>query len=128
MSKKRKQYSQAQRARIVAKTYGMCFYCGVPFELTGFHIEHILPLSRGGTDDPDNLVAACPTCNILKGSMTVEEYRNWLKATNSLKRYKGLECRPGLRDDHYFAFEKSWHTWQQLSQKENYSGVIVRET
>jgi hypothetical protein len=31
-----------------------------------FHIEHIVPGSRGGPDDPDNLALACPSCNLHK--------------------------------------------------------------
>lgn len=28
-----------------------------------FHIDHIKPVCVGGTNDPDNLRLACPTCN-----------------------------------------------------------------
>lgn len=38
-------------------------------------IEHVLPRSRGGTDDRSNLVLACGPCNLAKGSLTGDEYR-----------------------------------------------------
>lgn len=37
-------------------------------------IEHVLPLSRGGTNDRANLALAHRTCNGEKGKMTIEEY------------------------------------------------------
>lgn len=57
--------------RIVEQS-GKCFYCGLPGLRLG--IEHRLPVSRGGTDDPENIVAACRGCNSAKGQKTTEEY------------------------------------------------------
>jgi len=60
------------RDRIVKRDGGMCRYCGR--KATRYlQIDHLLPLSRGGTDDDVNLVAACPPCNGQKGNKTVEE-------------------------------------------------------
>jgi hypothetical protein len=33
-----------------------------------FHVEHILPRSRGGQSSPENLAWACPGCNLYKSS------------------------------------------------------------
>lgn len=44
---------------------GRCAYCSTPLS-KGYHIDHVVPLSRGGSNKPDNLVATCPTCNISK--------------------------------------------------------------
>src|SRR4051794_27297769 len=35
-----------------------------------FHVEHIVPSSRGGTSDPDNLAWSCPGCNLRKSDRT----------------------------------------------------------
>jgi hypothetical protein len=35
-----------------------------------FHMEHIVPRSKGGADAADNLALACPSCNLLKGDRT----------------------------------------------------------
>lgn len=49
-----------------------CCYCGVRMTVVGephhhglimLTIEHVIPQSEGGTDDDDNLVAACQSCN-----------------------------------------------------------------
>lgn len=44
---------------------GRCWWCDA--ELDGvFHIDHVKPLSKGGTNSPRNVVCACPTCNMSK--------------------------------------------------------------
>lgn len=48
-----------------------CFYCGIAGPMT---IDHQTPLSRGGTDDIDNIVPACRSCNSRKGTKTADEY------------------------------------------------------
>lgn len=49
-----------------------CQYCGTPIEKP--HCDHIIPRSRGGADTVDNLVTACPSCNLKKGDKTPEEW------------------------------------------------------
>ena len=48
-----------------------CIYCGSTDSLEW---DHIVPLSRGGPDTPDNLVRACASCNRSKGRKTPSEY------------------------------------------------------
>lgn len=53
-----------------------CAYCSVGLtEETGSEIEHVIPLSRGGWDDPSNAVPACRTCNASKNDKTPGEWR-----------------------------------------------------
>lgn len=49
---------------------GKCCYCGAPWE----QMDHLIPLSRGGSNNIDNLVPACRSCNRDKGSKTLGEY------------------------------------------------------
>lgn len=55
---------------VEARAQQRCEYCRMHQSLQGasFHIEHILPVSLGGTDDPDNLAWACPGCNLKKSN------------------------------------------------------------
>ena len=56
---------------VVRATYAFrCGYCGISEVETGAEltVDHYQPVSRGGTDHPDNLVYACHSCNIFKGS------------------------------------------------------------
>ncbi|WP_426261511.1 HNH endonuclease [Sphingomonas sp. DC1100-1] len=61
------------RARILARDGHRCAYCHSTGDL---HCDHIIPLARGGTNDPDNLEAVCRICNTSKGAKTPEE---WLR-------------------------------------------------
>lgn len=47
---------------IYKRQNGRCYWCGIPVE-NKYHIDHVIPLSRGGSDSPENLVVSCPTCN-----------------------------------------------------------------
>lgn len=52
---------------------GRCAYCGI--ELNGkYHIDHKNPLSRGGSNWPENLACSCATCNLSKSDKTLEEW------------------------------------------------------
>jgi hypothetical protein len=35
-----------------------------------FHVEHVIPESRGGTSDLENLAWCCPSCNLHKSDRT----------------------------------------------------------
>jgi len=48
-----------------------CTYCGADKQLEG---DHVVPLSRGGSNALVNLATACRPCNLSKGSKTVEEW------------------------------------------------------
>jgi len=49
-----------------------CTYCGSDKQLEG---DHIVPLSRGGSNAFANLATACRPCNVSKGSKTLKEWR-----------------------------------------------------
>lgn len=48
---------------------GLCAYCETTL-FGEFHIDHIVPLSRGGLDEVDNYAITCPTCNLQKHAKT----------------------------------------------------------
>jgi len=59
--------------RMLCAQDAACTYCGCV--LSGkFHIDHMIPVSRGGSNSIDNLQILCPTCNMRKGAKTHEEY------------------------------------------------------
>lgn len=41
---------------------GSCKICGYSFKPV-LQIHHILPISRGGNNDTDNIICVCPTCH-----------------------------------------------------------------
>jgi len=58
------------RERARERFASRCGYCGVHEDAVGstLTVDHHCPRSRGGTDDSENLVYACPRCNEHKGS------------------------------------------------------------
>lgn len=47
---------------------GRCAYCSCSVTLDSVHIDHVIPLSLGGSNWPSNLVPACAKCNLKKGA------------------------------------------------------------
>jgi 5-methylcytosine-specific restriction endonuclease McrA len=41
---------------------GKCFYCGKKVGKK-YHVDHVVPLAKGGSNGPENLVVSCPWCN-----------------------------------------------------------------
>lgn len=65
--------SPETRATVLAGDHWQCVACGSPDKL---QIDHIVPQSRGGFHDIDNLQTLCGPCNLSKGDMTQEEWDN----------------------------------------------------
>jgi len=61
-----------RKAQVRKRDGATCRYCGG--HAPDGQPDHILPLSRGGTDDLENLAWACPGCNQSKGDRTLQEW------------------------------------------------------
>ena len=48
--------------------------CGADISGSRYHIDHKTPLSRGGTNWPENLQLLCPPCNLRKHNKTSDEW------------------------------------------------------
>lgn len=53
---------------------GRCFYCDVVLS-PKYHLDHVVPLSRGGLHSIGNLVIACISCNCSKRNKFIVEWR-----------------------------------------------------
>lgn len=75
MSKPRKRQRLAitaqLRFRVLERDNFKCVYCGMAGTHCILEIDHVMPVSRGGTNDMSNLCASCADCNAGKGSMVV---------------------------------------------------------
>jgi len=60
--------TEALRETIAARANYCCEYCHSQerFATHRFSVEHIIPLSKGGKNQPDNLAYACQGCNNYK--------------------------------------------------------------
>lgn len=63
---------EALRSRIFRRDNFTCQYCGSK-ELP-LHCDHVVPVSKGGSNLDSNLKAACKFCNLSKHDKTLEEW------------------------------------------------------
>ena len=59
------------RAAVFLRDGHACRYCGSGENLA---CDHVVPKSRGGGDELENLATACRSCNSSKGGRTPEEW------------------------------------------------------
>ncbi len=60
-------------AALFARDAHLCLYCGREFNRLQLTRDHVMPISRGGRDHWENVVSACISCNVRKGSRTPTE-------------------------------------------------------
>jgi putative transposase len=71
---------------------GQCAQCGanVYLELTEEqHMDHIVPLAVGGTNDLSNLQLLCAPCNLAKGKQLIDVRSSVPPYLLSARRHKG---------------------------------------
>lgn len=57
------------------KTKGFCVYCNAPLTIKTGHLEHIKPISKGGTNHLNNLTYSCPSCNLKKRNYSLNQFK-----------------------------------------------------
>lgn len=78
--RRRKERRYQKREMIIADQNGVCNGrlinpdCEIDINQSNTHIDHILPVSRGGRSNRDNLQALCAGCNLSKNKNTMEEW------------------------------------------------------
>ncbi len=80
-----------RRAMILARDRRRCRYCGAK----ATEVDHIIPVTRGGTDHPDNLAASCWDCN--HGGNVAIKQRLLAEQGGGGKEFRGPD--PKLRRD-----------------------------
>jgi 5-methylcytosine-specific restriction endonuclease McrA len=113
---------------IFDKSGGRCWYCGKDLEpmqrlsannykipSNTYVMDHVVPKINGGTDEPENLVPACWTCNGIKRTLSLEEFRDVMtRMENGAPRFSREQLfylsRVGVElpvyEPHIFYFEK----------------------
>ena len=61
------------RHNIYMRDGNRCQYCGKRFSTSELSLDHVVPLSRGGPSNWENIVCACLPCNVRKGNRLPEE-------------------------------------------------------
>jgi len=75
--------SDALKTQLFHEQGGVCALCCEPMDEASvldslvLQVEHLTPVSRGGTNDEENLVLAHRSCNQEKKQKTIPEYIAW---------------------------------------------------
>jgi len=109
------------RAKIWAKTGGACWYCGTQTNpWIDFCADHY---DNNGSNDLENLVPSCRTCNLKKRDKTIEEFRLSMTKSRVLKGFTktqilqleqaGIDLSPLSNTPSYSFWFETNHTEKQ---------------
>ena len=72
-------YQKARKLRlrfeILNKYQFTCQYCGRKSPQIELQIDHIVPLSKGGKNEKENMIVACVECNLGKGDLSIVSFK-----------------------------------------------------
>lgn len=103
-------FSKDVKEDILRKSDGVCAHCGCPVAIgDNFTVEHVVPISKGGTNDLVNIVALCQTCNTTKGDCIWHPYEYLTYLHDENKKELGEYI------DKYF-HDKRWFTRNNFCQ------------
>ena len=75
-------FSKEKRMAVYAKYYGRCAYCGREIRYEDMQVDHFIPQrgwSEQGSDDLENLMPACRSCNHYKRAHDLETFRRYIQ-------------------------------------------------
>lgn len=95
----RRNFTEHERRDIYIRDKGICGICGRFVPPDCFTIDHIIPISKGGTYDYDNLQCCCKKCNQLKDDALPDDFFKvildvvdfQISGKNNKKMKKGLK-------------------------------------
>ncbi len=70
--------SADMREFVYQRDGGRCFYCHCDVPRFGAHLDHVLPVARGGKSTYANLVLSCRGCNSSKSASVLENLNDIL--------------------------------------------------
>ena len=71
---KRRQFTSEERATVYNNAHGICEICGKFVPMNSFTVDHIIPISKGGTYEFSNLQLAHESCNLMKTDALPEDF------------------------------------------------------
>jgi 5-methylcytosine-specific restriction endonuclease McrA len=104
------------RRNIFARDENRCQYCGQRFETDELSIDHVVPLSRGGSNGWSNIVCACTGCNKRKGGRTPQQAGMKLIRQPAEPRFNPLIWQKVRR--------KKYYSWKQFLDEAYWSVTL----
>jgi hypothetical protein len=113
----RKPLSKRARFEILKRDGFRCRYCGVTPQVRVLRVDHVVPVSKGGTNDAANLVTACDPCNAGKSDRLLgDTHLNVMGAPEDLKEQarqvrlylKAMKDLDSARDEVVLSLVRRW--------------------
>lgn len=112
--------SKRVRFEVLRRDGHTCRYCGASAPDVKIQVDHVIPVALGGTDTPENLVAACADCNTGKASTSPDEHlvvqvsEETLLWAHAIKVAAAeLEAEYVSPYDEYEWFIAAWGSWDR---------------
>jgi len=67
-------YTEKQWLDLCSESNNRCFCCG---KIKPLEADHVIPVSKGGTNWISNIQPLCHSCNTSKGNRRTTDYRPW---------------------------------------------------
>lgn len=115
-----------KRFEIFKRDSFMCQYCGRTPPAVVLQCDHIVPVSKGGTDDNTNLATSCADCNLGKSNIPLdatsrplmEQAREAREKLRQIKAYNRFLYRAYEWKQHSIKVI-GWHWWNGLTDEKN---------
>lgn len=110
--------SKRTRFEVLRRDGHICQYCGEKAPDVTLHVDHVVPVSLGGSDKPDNLVAACKDCNV--GKASIQPDAPFVKAVGDRAADYALRAKSAATliraeylafEDFACEFEEKWNSY-----------------
>ena len=117
---RRKALSAKTRFEVFKRDKFTCQYCGAHPPQVLLHVDHIIAVAAGGSNDEGNLVTACEPCNLGKGARSLGSTAPSLKA--QAERAADMEAQ--LRGYQDTLAKKRLRMESELDQLDKHFGVF----
>lgn len=70
---KRKSLTKGVRFEVFKRDRFTCLYCGAHPPQVKLHVDHVIAVANGGSNDIDNLATSCDSCNLGKSDKSLNQ-------------------------------------------------------
>ena len=114
------------RYEVLRRDNNACRYCGCMAPDVKLTIDHVTPKALGGSDKPDNLVAACKDCNAGKTSVqpgsdlvadVAQDAVRWAAAMKGAIEMRATQR--AARDEYVDTIDEAWLAYHYKSDGEH---------
>jgi 5-methylcytosine-specific restriction endonuclease McrA len=115
-----RRYVRFSRFNIYARDQNRCQYCGRQFARAELNLDHVVPRSRGGSTNWENVVCSCVPCNLRKGGRTPAEARMRLLRAPTRPRWT-----PVFRSAARRALYREWRPFLSLADAAYWNAELL---